>query len=171
MTEPANLMEWKPQPDMKHRCGRLFTCGRPGRATFGNKRVQIGEPTISAWLNGLPKARPLSLISLLGKKKDHFSEFEYYPFRSVTETGSKPTFQEWLDKSCPGCFVVEEFPTIDALGIPAQALRAIVMRVSRLLEGGATVVVMDSAGAERTARVCESAGYERLSRTSADGHP
>lgn len=158
--EPANLHEWAHVAGAATG-GRLFTCGRPGRATFGRARQLIHEDTIHLWVMGLPKVEPLYVVSLLGKKKDDFSEFAYYPFRSSTEIGSKPTFQQWLEERYPRLFRVSEFPTIDAQGIPADVLAKTRDHVLELVAAKATVVVIDSAGAERTARVCESAGYER----------
>jgi len=157
--EPANLCEWRVSG------GRLFTCGRPGRATFGRQRRQIGEDTIDLWVNGLPKAEVLHIVSLLGKKPDGFSEFDYYPFRSSKESGAKPTFQEWLDERYGRRFIVHEFPTTDATGIPPDLLGAVKQCVLNLIASGHTVVIVDSAGAERTARVCEAINATRRSRS------
>jgi hypothetical protein len=154
-SEPANLREWQGKG------GRLFTCGRPGRATFKRERRQIQEDTINLWASGLPRADILHIVSLLGQKTDGFSEFDYYPFRSSQESGIKPTFQEWLDQRYGHRFVVHEFPTTDARGIPPDLLDAAKHCVLTLIMSGETVVVVDSAGAERTARVCEAVGYKR----------
>ncbi len=155
VNEPANLCEWRGKG------GRLFTCGRPGRATFKQQRRQIDEDTIDLWVNGLPTAEVLHIVSLLGQKRDGFSEFGYYPFRSSQESGLKPTFQEWLDQRYGNRFLVHEFPTTDATGIPADLLKAVTDHGLNLIASGNTVVVVDSAGAERSARVCEALGYER----------
>ena len=155
-SEPANLIEWRGNG------GRLFTCGRPGRATYGRQRHQIGEDTINLWVKGLPRADVLHIISLLGQKTDGFSEFAYYPFRSSREVGPKPTFQEWLDQRYGHRFVVHEFPTTDARGIQPDLLESVKSRVLSLLSSGDTVIVVDSAGAERTARVCEAVGFKRV---------
>src|SRR5437899_132324 len=117
--EPANLCEWRGKG------GRLFTCGRPGRATFERQRRQIEEGTINLWVNGLPRAEVLHIVSLLGQKPDGFSEFDYYPFRSSQESGTKPTFQEWLEQRYGHRFVVHEFPTTDARGIHPYVLVAV----------------------------------------------
>ncbi len=114
------------------------------------------------WANGLPEAEVLYIVSLLGKKKDCFSEFGYYPFRSSHESGTKPTFQEWLNKRYGHHFVVHEFPTTDATGIRPDVLDAVTHDVLNLIASGSTVVLVDSAGAERTARVCEAIGYKRI---------
>jgi hypothetical protein len=96
------------------------------------------------------------LVSLLGRKKDGRSEFFYYPFRSGYETDSTdPTFQQWLDERYPGRFVVHEFPTTDGQGVPRERLLEIANRVRHLLRTEKVVVVIDSAGSERTARVGE----------------
>lgn len=167
MSEPANLTEWK-GPNSE-RQGKLFTCGRPGRATFQRARRSIGDDVIEQWATGLPSAEVLHIVSLLGEKKDGFSEFSYYPFRSAMEPGTKPTFQTWLDDRYPGRFVVAEFPTTDARGIPPDTLRAAAGHVLELLDEGRSVIVMDSAGSERTARVCEAIGYGRTSRSDRYG--
>lgn len=94
-TEPMNLKKWQ-LPETVRFGGRLFTCGRPGRAVYKRQRVRIGDETIDLWAKGLPSAQVLYIVSLLGCKRDGFSEFGYYPFRSSEESGPKPTFQEWL---------------------------------------------------------------------------
>src|SRR4051794_20336659 len=94
--EPINLREWKPLGG-KPELGSLFTCGRPGRGTFDTARTAVDEATIDRWVQGLPQVNLLHIISLLGRKRDGFSEFWYYPFKSCAESGAKPTFQEWLD--------------------------------------------------------------------------
>ena len=103
----------------------------------------------------------LHIISLLGQKTTGFSEFGYYPFRSSEEVGTKPTFQEWLDKRYGRRFVVHEFRTTDGRGIPRDVLKDVTRHALDLIEKGSTVLVLDSAGAERTARVCEAMGYRR----------
>ena len=164
-SEPANLSEWRGKG------GRLFTCGRPGRATFGRQRQQIDEDTINLWVIGLPRAKVLHIVSLLGQKTDGFSEFAYYPFRSSREFGTKPTFQEWLDQRYSHRFVVHEFPKTDARGIQPDLLDAVKHRVLSLIASGETVVVVDSAGAERTARVCEAVGFKRGPTKACPSHP
>ena len=110
------------------------------------------------WVRGLPAAEVLHIVSLLGQKKGHYSEFAYYPFRSSKETGDKPTFQEWLNKRYGRRFVVHEFPTTDAMGIEPHVLTDAKRCVIELLGGNHTVLVIDSAGSERTSRVCEAVG-------------
>ena len=155
--EPINLREWRPRTAKQK--GRLFTCGRPGRATFGRDRICVDNDTINRWLNGLPKADVLHIVSLLGQKRDGFSEFGYYPFRSSSESGAKPTFQEWLHERYCRRFAVHEFPTTDCQGIPPGTLAMVTRRVLELIENGNTVVVVDSAGDQRTARICEVIAY------------
>lgn len=161
--EPINLKEWKP-PTASPQGGRLFTCGRPGRGTFGRKRVSIDDNTIDNWVHGLPQVEVVHIVSLLGQKIDHYSEFDYYPFRSSTEPGTKLTFQEWLDSRYGPRFVVHEFPTVDAdpKGIPTEDLEMIKRRVLDLIGNGKTVVLMDSMGAKRTSLVRQAIGYIRL---------
>lgn len=153
--EPANLREWR-LPANAGGAGRLFTCGRPGRATLGRERKRVDDRTIDLWVRGLPEAEDVHIVSLLGKKRDGFSEFGYYPFRSSKELGCKPTWQQWLDERYGARFVVHEYPTVDAQKIPHHVLEVVKRRVLDLTGNGSTVVVVDSAGAERTARVCQA---------------
>ena len=152
--EPYHLTEWVPRA-VAHQKGRLFTCGRPGRGTFERRREPVDSKTLNRWVEGLPRQGTVHIVSLLGSKKDGYSEFGYYPFRPAMEPGTKPTFQEWLTDRYGARFVVHEFPTVDARPVPPHVLQEAVSCVVSLLEKGSTVVVMDSAGSERTARVCE----------------
>jgi hypothetical protein len=156
MGEPANLTEWNATP------GRLFTCGRPGRATYGREKRQIGNDTLDLWVGGMPTSEVVHIVSLLGRKTTGFSEFGYYPFRSSHEDGTKPTWQDWLDHRYGRRFIVHEFPTVDGRGIPHDDLKMIASEVQHMIETGCSVVIVDAAGAERTARVCEALGHERL---------
>jgi hypothetical protein len=162
MDEPVNLREWKPQSPLAH--GRLFTAGRPGRGTpeYGRFRRPVDDAIIDRWVAGLPPASTLHIVSLLGMKADGFSEFTYYPFQSCREAGSKPTFQDWLGQRYGSPrFLVHEFPTIDARAIKDDVMEDVKRCVRRLLQRGDTVLIIDSFGAERTARVCEDMGFER----------
>jgi hypothetical protein len=156
--EPMNLREWR-SVSASGELGRVFTCGRPGRATFGRERRQIAESVINSWIAGLPNVDNLQIVSLLGSKRNGFSEFDYYPFRSSKVVGIRSTWQDWLDAHYAGRFVVHEFPTIDAQGMSPDVLVAVRTCVLYLIKKGSPVVVVDSAGAERTARVCTSINY------------
>jgi hypothetical protein len=157
-SEPINLREWRAS-DNSDRSGRLFTCGRPGRATYKTARIRIPDDVIDRWANALPAAEVVHIVSLLGWKRGGISEFDYYPFGSSQEDGSKPTFQEWLDRRYGRRFVVHEHRTTDRQGISPNLIATVAREVLDLLEGGCTVTVVDSAGAERTARVCEKMRY------------
>lgn len=162
--EPINLTEWTSRTDRGHKRS-LFTCGRPGRAIFGQNRLPVGCVIIDKWVEGLPGAEVWHIVSLLGRKKDGFSEFGYYPFRSAKEPGEKPTFQEWFDQRYQyGRFIVHEFPTTDARGIPPDVAEAAKGCILELLESSRNVVVLGSAGAERTARICEPIGYKKANQ-------
>lgn len=89
LAEPINLREWKKRDSSRLERGRLFTCGRPGRATFERKKVSVPEHIIDLWVEGLPKATTLHIVSLLGKKKTGFSEFGYYHISVGTRAGLK----------------------------------------------------------------------------------
>ena len=159
-SEPINLCEWEIPPTISKN-GRLWTCGRPGRGAYGRKWKKMDDATVRRWVEGLPKAEVLHIVSLLGKKKNGCSEFWYYSFRSEHERGMEPTFQQWLNENVDGCFRVHEFPTTDRQGIAEQLKDEIVGCVRTLLQQGCTVVIVDSAGAERTARICEHLGCKK----------
>jgi hypothetical protein len=155
-----NLTEWRPpRPFNGGAC--LFTCGLPGIATFGREKIRVDDDTINKWVTGLPKANVLHIISLLGQNKNGISEFDCYPFRSSSESGPKPTFQEWFDERCGRRFIVHEFSMVDAREMPPDVLKAVKRLLIELIEKNDTVLVMDSAGTELTARVCEAIGYKR----------
>ena len=156
--EPYGFRKWT-SGDACASQGRLFTCGRPGRATFERERTPVDIDTIDRWVEGLPTATVVHIVSLLGRKQDGFSEFSYYPFRCSQEPGPEPTFQEWLDARYEARFIVHEFPTTDCRGIGREIMGAVCKCVRTLLQQGSTVVIVDSAGAERTARVGEELGY------------
>jgi hypothetical protein len=115
------------------------------------------------WESGLPQTDVLHVVSLLGQKTTGLSEFSYYPFRSAEEDGPKPVFENWLNERYKRRFIVHEFPTTDGQGIPADVLEAAGRQVLECLKGGHITIVIDSAGAERTARVCEAIGCVRIS--------
>ena len=164
--EPINLIEWRPKASSGYP-GRLFTCGRPGRAIFGQKRVPVPDDVIEGWVKGLPDSGDLHMVSLLGSKADGMSEFGYYPYRSTLEVADKPTWQEWLNAHYGQRLVIHEIPTVDARGIPKEVLGSVRECVLELLKAGRTIVIIDSAGAERTSRVCEGVGF--VVRRSAHG--
>ena len=86
VSEPINLIEWQSKTRSAN-SGRLFTCGRPGREEYGTERVPIPDQVITRWVEGLPAAEGLHIVSLLGTKGDGTSEFVYYPYRSAREEG------------------------------------------------------------------------------------
>jgi hypothetical protein len=153
-SEPYNLREWSVTS------GRLFTCGRPGRGTFSGSTKRIPEYVIDLWVDGLPKVPQASIISLLGHKHPSgLSEFSYYPFRSCMEDCAKPTFQDWLFSRYGPRFSVEEFPTQDRLPMASREyVEAIRNRVRTLLGSDAVVIIVDSAGVQRTGEVCGTIG-------------
>jgi hypothetical protein len=107
----------------------------------------------------LPDASTLHIVSLLGRLKDGFSEFSYYPFKSEHETGEEPTFQAWLDRRYGyGRFIVHEFPTTNGFAIPVETMMKLIARVSNLLKEGKPVVFVDSAGSLRNQELRETLG-------------
>jgi hypothetical protein len=104
----------------------------------------------------------MHIVSLLGHKKDGYSEFEYYPFRSSQESSPKPTFQEWLDQRYGVRFVVHEFPTVDAMGIPKGVLTAVITRVRELLETENTVVIDRFSGSRTNRKSMRGNGRQEM---------
>ncbi len=154
--EPLNLKKW-PTPSG---CGPLFSCARPGRGTSGRSEAQINDEILHRWVQNLPQASPLHIVSLLGKKADRPtangpSEFVYYPFRSCEDASdSRPTFQEWLNRN-GSTHIVHEFPTIDKLPLkPTNTAHAAIACVRGLLKRGLAVLVVDSGGVQRTGELC-----------------
>jgi hypothetical protein len=123
--------------------------------------VTVPEEIIDLWANGLPRADAIHIVSLLGQKTTGLSEFSYYPFRSAAEAGTKPSFEKWLNERYGQRFVVHEFPIVDGRGIPRDLLDAAGRQVLECLKGQHTTVILESAGAERTARACQAIGYKR----------
>ena len=153
--EPLHLKRW---PAVK---GQLYSCARPGRGTNGKDVRQVDAAVLKRWLNHLPSASSLQIISLLGEKapgasgRRGTSEFTYYPFRSChCEADGRPTFQEWLISESTS-HIVHEFPTLDRLPLQPRKMRdAAVCCVRELLERGMAVVVVDSGGVQRTGELC-----------------
>jgi len=66
-------------------------------------------------------------------------------------------FEEWPNGRYHQRFIVCEFPTVDGRSVPRDALEGAGQRLLDLIAAGQTSMVLDSAGAERTARVYEPA--------------
>jgi hypothetical protein len=150
--------------------GRLFTCGRPGRSL--GKRVFVPDEIVESWIDGLPPAKNVHLISLLGAKEDGTLEYSFYTFRGGGElTNDRPTFQEWLDDRYEvDRFVVHDCPTVDAgdKAIPEECIVPLSNLILRLLTLGETVVLFDSAGSQRTRQFFTAAGFRRRPWPKAD---
>lgn len=91
----------------------------------------------------------------------NFQGAAYYPFRSSEESGTKSAFQDWLDKRYGRRFVRYELQTVDVRGIPPDKRKAVTRQELDLIENGSTALVLDSAGLERTVRVCKAMGYKK----------
>jgi len=124
--------------------------------------MPIPNETIDEWVYGLPNAEVLHIVSLLGEKKDGYSEFNYYPFRSSKVPGEEPTFEEWLNGRYDRRFKVHEFPAVDARSMQPETFDSVVRQIRVLLDAGRTVVVVDSAGEVRTGNLCSSMGYRSM---------
>jgi len=161
--EPFRLRLWRQNgPPIN---GRIFTCSRPGRSK-GSAFRKIEDALVERWVNGLPSAERIIIISLLGRKPAGRSEFGFYSFRGGFDEPSDrpgcPTFQEWLDdRYGSGRYHVIEYPTVDLEPVPRRILDAVSEKVSSLLSTGQTVVLVDSGGESRTGQVCRFTGLRR----------
>jgi hypothetical protein len=168
--EPCNLKRCEPEETSQP--GRLFTCARPGRS-FG-PITSVPDEIIERWIDGLPNASTVHLVSLLGSKEDGRSEYTFYTFRGSHEhSPGKPTFQAWLDSTYgAGRFQVYDYPTEDAGSgsLSEEDIESVRSIVMPLLSRGETVVVFDSGGSQRTGQFCKAAGFRRWPARSADSH-
>jgi hypothetical protein len=153
--EPNNLLRWRTGTP-----GKVFTCGRPGRATHGPKIPAVNDEVLSQWVAGLPHYPVLHIVSLLGRKPSGQSEFAPYPFRSEYEASDKDTFQQWLAQRYPRRFVVHEYPTEDFKPVLQSTLTQLTQLIGPLLLAEQTIVLVDSAGCSRTNEVCRKLGWK-----------
>lgn len=161
-TEPCSLKRCEPEGTPPP--GRLFTCARPGRSL--GSRAAVTDDIVESWLDGLPEADTVHLVSLLGWKEDGRSEYSFYTFRgSDIRTDGRPTFQEWLDSRYGGGrFEVHDYPTEDAgnFSLSDEDIESLTTLVVPLLNLGETVVLFDSGGSQRTGQFCRALGFRRL---------
>jgi hypothetical protein len=108
----------------------------------------------------LPARNGIVIVSLLGKKPDNLSEYDFYTFRGDQDALTYPErlpFRDWLCREFPNRQLdLKEFPTTDFQCIPANTLSAISECVNEHLQRGRTVVLFDSGGEQRTGQVCRS---------------
>ena len=156
--EPHKLRRWKISISPNDEA-YLYTCARPGRSKGPNGAVP--DEIVSSWINGLPSPNT-AIVLLLGRKNGSKgdSEFKFYSFcggfDTISERGSSPTFQEWLDKHHQDLqILVCEHPTYDFKRIHSEALDTIKADVLQLLSKSRTVVIVDSGGETRTGQVCK----------------
>ena len=154
--EPWKLRRWRLPSSSGS--AEFYTCARPGRSK--SKKEKVPDKFLHDWVQGLPAASDVVVVSLLGEKPDGTSEHSFYSFYAKGRS-----FQQWLDKNCPekGVQVIEH-PTVDFHSVPAETLEAAATDISRLLSEGRTVVLMDSGGQERTGQVCTYMGAIEDSR-------
>jgi hypothetical protein len=137
----------------------LHSCARPGRSSGADAMVPDG--LVMKWLAGLPQAKQLTIVSLLGRKHgpNGASEFRFYSFcgssDSPDEQKGRLRFQQWLHETCPNLDIdLVEHPTFDFCKIPEERLKAIASTVVEHVSKGRTVVLVDSGGETRTKAVC-----------------
>ena len=164
---PYNLKCWK--LDTPRGTAHFYTCGRPGRENGPNGKVP--DELVHQWVLGLPEP-DTAIISLLGRKRPTKnepigkSEFWYYSFYGGWDTQSERegclSFQEWLNLHHKNLKIsVYEYPTIDRMGVPLEVRCTVSNKLRRLILQGQTVVVVDSAGAERTGRIRDHIGAKK----------
>lgn len=160
--EPSNLKRGVPETG-PFPGGHLFTCGRPGRSL--GPEASVPDELAESWIDGLPPAQRVHLVSLLGSKVNGKSEYSFYSFRgSCDPPDGRPIFQEWLDERYGSDrFVVHEYPTVDAgeWSIPQDVIDTLLKLILPLLSQGETVVLFDSGGSQRTRQFCDVAGFRR----------
>jgi hypothetical protein len=125
---------------------------------MGAKIAKISDEVVDVWLKGLPSsAGETIIVSLLGRKPTGLSEFSYYSFRGGFDQPEDrpgcPTWQEWLNERYGCQYRVCEFPTIDTEDIPESTKKVLFEEIVTLMQGGKTVIVIDSGGVGRTGRV------------------
>jgi hypothetical protein len=132
----------------------------------------VPDDVVRQWVRGLPGGAKTVIVSLLGRKSSPsgVSEFSFYSFHGASdrseERRGRPSFQEWLCNQFPGRPIkVVEHPTYDFQALPAETLEAVASDILRELSAGSSVVLIDSGGQERTARVCGYMGFVEDSRT------
>jgi hypothetical protein len=126
----------------------IYTRARPGRQL--GKRVPVPDFEVARWLGEVPKHRPLSIISLLGWKRDGMDEHAFYSFRDASG------FKAWLENT-PGRDVqLFHHPTTDYISVSQETIDAIKTDLERELSLGRAVLIVDSGGVQRTGQVCRS---------------
>jgi hypothetical protein len=160
-TEPCTLKRCEPEGTPLP--GRLFTCARPGRSL--GRIADVPDVVAESWVDGLPRANTVHLVSLLGWKEDGRSEYSFYTFRGgIEQPDGRPTFQEWLDSRYgQGRFEVHDYPTEDAgdEALSKQDIESLTALIIPLLSKGETVVLFDSGGAQRTGQFCRAICFQR----------
>lgn len=133
--------------------------------SFARPKAAGSDEIAESWIDGLPPAETLHLVSLLGTKEDETPEYSFYSFRGVgDQPDGRPTFQEWLDdRYGADRFVIHDYPTLDAgdWSIPQDVIDSLITLILPLLSRGETVVLFDSGGAQRTGQFCRAAGFRR----------
>ncbi len=146
--EPCNLRRWKQRTSQTPQ--NIHTAGRPGRSL--GSRCQVPDETVSLWLERLRHLAPLSILSLLGAKPDGRDEHSFYSFRTADG------FRDWLARNAGFDVTIENFPTVDYDEVPRELVREVETAVSAALAAGRSVLIMDSAGVQRSGAVCNAIG-------------
>jgi hypothetical protein len=125
---------------------------------LGEKRP-VDEDIIDLWVRGLPEAKCCTSYHSSARRQP-VSEFDYYPFRSSRNLEPNRHFKSGSISAMADGLSYTSFGPLMA-GNSGDVLKAIIHHALDLIEHGNAVLIIDSAGAERTARVCEGMGYKR----------
>lgn len=126
----------------------VYTRARPGRQL--GSRSPVSDSEVLRWLDEMPKHKPLSIISLLGRKPDGMDEHSFYSFRDAAGFG------RWLDAKSKGAIHLFRHPTTDFKPVTPETIDAIKTDLDRELSLGRAVVIVDSGGVQRTGQICRS---------------
>jgi hypothetical protein len=157
--EPHRLKLWR-----SPRTGQtLYTSARPGRGSQG-KHGNVSDELVKKWFGNLPGSGDITIVSLLGRKPNGSSEFRFYTFHGLWDSGiereGKPSFVEWIRRHDFGrSITVIEHPTTDQ-DIPPETVTAIAADIGHLLDRKACVLLIDSGGCTRTGQVCKHMGFD-----------
>lgn len=155
MPKPYMMKRWRRKASPE--AIPIYTCARPGRRL--GPRGKVTDSEVMRWICGLPNHRPLSIISLLGKKPDGTDEHSFYSFRNADG------FQMWIAKRSSGDINLFIHPTTDFNPVGQQTITAIESDLNRELSLGRSVVIVDSGGVQRTGQICKCLQLVEDSRT------
>jgi len=132
---------------------RIFSCARPGRML--GSRASVPDRVVRRWRQGLPRAERFAIISLLGTKPDGTDEYSFYSF---PDAEGFECFLNGQSGSSSSRFEVFSFRTTDYGPVAPEIATAAKVLVQERLARGRTVLIMDSAGIQRSRILCRMLG-------------